>query len=232
MPRARERDSRSLGRGVAGAARARAAREGSVVRNASSSPRAGRPSGASTPTPEVRGERPRVAGLAVRADERLARPRRRRTGSRSGSRGRRSARRAEVGVDVELDEAHSPGRAGGDLGSAGSIALHGRHQGAPNSTITGTSLAEHLVGERRIGDLVHAASLGAVTETAVVSDAAPLGGRGGRGSAAAGTWSIASTTIEPSIFDSPTRRSTNVIGISTTSNPARSARYVVSIWNP
>ena len=39
-----------------------------------------------------------------------------------------------------------------------------------------------------------------------------------------GTWRIASTTIEPLIFDSPTRRSTNVIGTSTTRNPARSAR--------
>ena len=50
------------------------------------------------------------------------------------------------------------------------------------------------------------------------------GRRGGRGSAAPGTWSIASTTIELSIFDSPTRRSTKVIGISTTVNPARRAR--------
>ena len=47
-----------------------------------------------------------------------------------------------------------------------------------------------------------------------------------------GTWRIASRTIAPLIFDSPTRRSTNVIGTSTTRNPARSARYVPSIWKP
>ena len=43
-----------------------------------------------------------------------------------------------------------------------------------------------------------------------------------------GTPSAASTTIPPDIFDSPTRRSRNVIGTSTTRNPARTARYVIS----
>src|SRR6188508_1780738 len=47
-----------------------------------------------------------------------------------------------------------------------------------------------------------------------------------------GTCRIASRTIAPLIFDSPTRRSTNTIGISTTRKPARSARYVPSIWKP
>ena len=39
------------------------------------------------------------------------------------------------------------------------------------------------------------------------------------------------TTIARDIFEPPASRSTKVIGISTTRKPARSARYVVSIWN-
>ena len=45
-----------------------------------------------------------------------------------------------------------------------------------------------------------------------------------------GTLHAASATIALLIFDSPTRRSLNTIGTSTTRKPARTARYVVSIW--
>ena len=45
-----------------------------------------------------------------------------------------------------------------------------------------------------------------------------------------GTRQIASRTMERLIFDVPVSRSANAIGISTTRKPARSARYVVSIW--
>ncbi len=34
------------------------------------------------------------------------------------------------------------------------------------------------------------------------------------------------------IFDSPSSRSTNRMGTSTTGAPACLARYVISIWNP
>ena len=46
----------------------------------------------------------------------------------------------------------------------------------------------------------------------------------------AGTFHTASSTIACDIFEPPSSRSTNVIGISTTRKPLRSARYVVSIW--
>ena len=45
------------------------------------------------------------------------------------------------------------------------------------------------------------------------------------------TTTSASTTIRRLIFDWPTRRSRNVIGISRTRAPARDARNVISIWN-
>src|SRR5204863_5880144 len=45
-----------------------------------------------------------------------------------------------------------------------------------------------------------------------------------------GTFQTASSTIARLIFDRPAVRSTKVIGISTTWNPLRSVRYVVSIW--
>ena len=45
------------------------------------------------------------------------------------------------------------------------------------------------------------------------------------------TLSIASRTIDPSIFDSPRARSGNTIGISTTVPPAAITRRVMSIWN-
>src|SRR5256714_12325822 len=46
----------------------------------------------------------------------------------------------------------------------------------------------------------------------------------------AGTFQTASSTIARLIFDWPAVRSAKRIGISTTSNPLRSVRYVVSIW--
>src|SRR5947208_349915 len=47
----------------------------------------------------------------------------------------------------------------------------------------------------------------------------------------AGTCVIASSTIVRLIFDCPAVRSAKTMGTSTTSKPARIARYVVSIWN-
>ena len=44
------------------------------------------------------------------------------------------------------------------------------------------------------------------------------------------TFTIASRIFDPLIFDSPSSRSVNVIGTSTTTNPLLMARQVRSIW--
>src|SRR4051794_28533418 len=96
----------------AGSGSKRASRGGSLVREASSSPKSrssqGRVSGSRL---EVRGERPLVLALALRADQRLAG-----FAAREENHGRHgehavAGRGAEARVDVELDEANAPGRA-------------------------------------------------------------------------------------------------------------------------
>src|SRR6476646_2981905 len=72
-------------------------------------------------------------------------------------------------------------------------------------------LARDRVVERRLVELGHSCPANAVNRSH-------------------GTFQTASSTIARLIFDRPAVRSTKVIGISTTWNPLRSVRYVVSIW--
>ncbi len=96
----------------------------------------------------------------------------------------------------------------------GRIALHGRHHGAQKSTTTGRS-------ER---------STASSKSPEVTSRTRPIYKRPSSArSRSRGTFQTASTTIARLIFDSPAVRSTNRIGTSTTRNPFRSVRYVVSI---
>ena len=139
---------------------------------------------------------------------------RRRRGSRSGAKGRRSgtARRrsrprradelqpafvvARELLEDRLDRAARPAPRGREVDEHGNLGF------------------EHVPGEARVGRVDrHSRPRSAFQRST-------------------GTWCIASTTIAPLIFDSPTRRSTNVIGTSTTRKPERRARYVPSIWNP
>ena len=95
------------------------------------------------------------------------------------------------------------------------IASHGLHHGAQKSTMTGTGEAS-----------TSAANVSSVTSR--------IGSRAARERAQPqeGTIQAASATIDPVIFESPTRPSTKRIGTSRTQSPARSTRYVVSIWKP
>ena len=120
-------------------------------------------------------------------------------------------RDGEVHVDVHAEEPHAA-----FLGDGPQVRLDRVARLAPRRPEVdedGLRRGEHLVGERLVRDLVHYSR--------------PVSAR----SRSSGTFQIASATIAPVIFEAPARRSTKRMGISCTRKPARSTRYVVSIWN-
>ena len=88
------------------------------------------------------------------ADDGHRSARRPRTGSPSGSRARRSGSTSPGSRRCSASRADAPPCSAASSSSSGSTALHGPHQGAQKSTITGPGAASTSASKRRVRDLV------------------------------------------------------------------------------